>query len=113
MGGGVMMSMIKIQFRPPEPSWSLVYLVKRDNRLNLTKGFLSADMGCVVQGYLVNLGVIRKHTGSGHDRNLVVSFGGKPLNSEGPGHTVYQRCHLVAKPPVRGHVTCPYWQDTV
>ncbi|KAL0925395.1 hypothetical protein M5K25_003721 [Dendrobium thyrsiflorum] len=29
---------------------------------------------------------IREHTGSGHDCNLVESFGGKPPGSEGPGH---------------------------
>ncbi|KAL0916875.1 hypothetical protein M5K25_014424 [Dendrobium thyrsiflorum] len=30
--------------------------------------------------------VLGEHTGSGHDRNLVVSFRGKPPCSEGPGH---------------------------
>ncbi|KAL0917125.1 hypothetical protein M5K25_012172 [Dendrobium thyrsiflorum] len=29
------------------------------------------------------------HTGSGHDRNLVVPFGGKSLSSEDPGHNCF------------------------
>ncbi|KAL0910680.1 hypothetical protein M5K25_018757 [Dendrobium thyrsiflorum] len=86
---GMMMNPIKIPwFRRPGPSWSLVYLVRGGSRPNLTEGSLSAAMGCFVQGYLVDLGwifdAIGEHTGSGHDRNLVVSFGGEPPSSESP-----------------------------
>ncbi|KAL0919201.1 hypothetical protein M5K25_011284 [Dendrobium thyrsiflorum] len=63
---------------------SLVYLVKGGSRPNLTEGSLPAVMGCVVQGYLVDLGV--NHTGSGHNHNLVVSFGAEPPGSESLGH---------------------------
>ncbi|KAL0928708.1 hypothetical protein M5K25_000623 [Dendrobium thyrsiflorum] len=58
----------------------------RDSRPNLTEGSLSPAMGCVVQGYLVDLGAIGEHTGSDHDSNLMVPFGGKPPSSKGPGH---------------------------
>ncbi|KAL0915661.1 hypothetical protein M5K25_016094 [Dendrobium thyrsiflorum] len=71
------------------PSWSMVYLVRGDSRPNLTEGSLSAAMGCVVQGNLVDLEkmfVIGEHTGAGHNRNLVVLFGSKPSDSEGPSH---------------------------
>ncbi|KAL0917525.1 hypothetical protein M5K25_012591 [Dendrobium thyrsiflorum] len=30
-----------------------------------------------------------------------------------PVITVYLRCHLTAKPPVRGHVPCSCWQETL
>ncbi|KAL0907241.1 hypothetical protein M5K25_025798 [Dendrobium thyrsiflorum] len=87
MVGDAMMSPIKIPwFHSLGPLWSLVYLVRGGSRPNQTKGSLSAAMGCVVQGYLVNLGVIGELTGSSHDRNLVVSFGYKPPGSESPGH---------------------------
>ncbi|KAL0913955.1 hypothetical protein M5K25_017450 [Dendrobium thyrsiflorum] len=88
-GARVMMSLIKISwFRSRGSSGSLVYLVRGGSRPNLTEVSLSTTMGCVVQGYLVDLGfdVIREHTGSNHDRNLMVQFGGESLSSEGPGH---------------------------
>ncbi|KAL0928553.1 hypothetical protein M5K25_000446 [Dendrobium thyrsiflorum] len=57
MVGEWMMDPIKIPwFRHPGSSWSLVYLVRGGSRPNLTEGFLSAAMGCFVQGYLVDLG---------------------------------------------------------
>ncbi|KAL0907719.1 hypothetical protein M5K25_022150 [Dendrobium thyrsiflorum] len=76
MVGEWMMDPIKIPwFRRPGSSWSLVYLVRGGSRPNLTEGSLSAAMGFDAVG---------EHTGSGHDRNLVVPFGGKPPGSEGP-----------------------------
>ncbi|KAL0911105.1 hypothetical protein M5K25_019218 [Dendrobium thyrsiflorum] len=43
--GGMMLNLIKIPwFYHPGLSWSLVYLVRRDSRPNLTEGFLSAIM---------------------------------------------------------------------
>ncbi|KAL0905365.1 hypothetical protein M5K25_023778 [Dendrobium thyrsiflorum] len=57
MVGEWMMDPIKIPwFRRPGSSWSLVYLVRGGSRPNLTEGSLSAAMGCVVQGYLIDLG---------------------------------------------------------
>ncbi|KAL0910252.1 hypothetical protein M5K25_021215 [Dendrobium thyrsiflorum] len=57
MVGEWMMDPIKIPwFRHPGSSWSLVYLVRGGSRPNLTEGSLSAAMGCVVQGYLIDLG---------------------------------------------------------
>ncbi|KAL0923065.1 hypothetical protein M5K25_007110 [Dendrobium thyrsiflorum] len=82
MVGGVMMSPIKIPwFRRPEPSWSLAYLVRGGSRPNLTEGSLSTAIGCFVQGF----DAIGEYTSDDHDRNIMVPFGGKPPNSEGPG----------------------------
>ena len=59
MVGGMKTNPIKILwFRHPELSWSLVYLVSEGSRPNLTEGSLSAAVGCVVQGDLVNLGCL-------------------------------------------------------
>ncbi|KAL0918947.1 hypothetical protein M5K25_010997 [Dendrobium thyrsiflorum] len=82
-GGEWMMDPIKIRwFRRPGPSWSLVYLVRGGSRPNLIEGSLSAAMGFDTVGEL---------TGSGHDRNLVVPFGGEPPGSEGPGWSPRRR----------------------
>ncbi|KAL0922033.1 hypothetical protein M5K25_005992 [Dendrobium thyrsiflorum] len=114
MVGGMMISPIKIPwFRHPGPSWSLVYLVRGGSRPNLTEGSLSAAMGCVVQRYLVDWGgfcalsiisyqfitqifkAIGELTSSGHDRNLVVPFGGEPPGSEGPGSGGVALCYCL------------------
>ncbi|KAL0911308.1 hypothetical protein M5K25_019440 [Dendrobium thyrsiflorum] len=87
MVGEWMMDPIKIPwFRHPGPSWSLVYLVRGGSRPNLTEESLSAAMGCFVQGYLVDRGfnAIGEHTGAGHNRNIVMPFGGESPGSEGP-----------------------------
>ncbi|KAL0906155.1 hypothetical protein M5K25_024624 [Dendrobium thyrsiflorum] len=87
MVGGVMMNPIKIPwFRHPGSSWSLVYLVRGGSRPNLTEGSSSAAMGCFVRGYLVDRGfdAIGEHTGAGHNRNIVMPFGGESPGSEGP-----------------------------
>ncbi|KAL0918373.1 hypothetical protein M5K25_010377 [Dendrobium thyrsiflorum] len=76
MVGEWMMDPIKIPwFRHPGPSWSLVYLVRGGSRPNLTEGSLLAAMG---------FDVIREHTGAGHNRNIVMPFGGESPGSEGP-----------------------------
>ena len=57
MMGGMKTNPIKIPwFRHPGLSWSLVYLVSGGSRPNLTEGSLSAAMGCVLQGDLIDLG---------------------------------------------------------
>ncbi|KAL0924107.1 hypothetical protein M5K25_004914 [Dendrobium thyrsiflorum] len=76
MVGEWMIDQIKIPwFRHPGPSWSQVYLVRGGSRPNLTEGSLSAAMG---------FDAIGEHTGAGHDRNIVMPFGGESLGSEGP-----------------------------
>ncbi|KAL0917303.1 hypothetical protein M5K25_012358 [Dendrobium thyrsiflorum] len=76
MVGGMMMSPIMIPwFRRTGPSWSQVYLVKGGSRPNLTEGSLSAAMG---------FDVIGKHTGAGHNRYIVVPFGGRITQFRGP-----------------------------
>ncbi|KAL0912987.1 hypothetical protein M5K25_016413 [Dendrobium thyrsiflorum] len=88
MVGEWMMDPIKIPwFCRPGPSWSLVYLVRGGSRPNLTEGSLSAAMGCFVQGYLVDLGgfdVTKERIGSGHNRYIVVPFGGRTTRFRGP-----------------------------
>ncbi|KAL0925438.1 hypothetical protein M5K25_003767 [Dendrobium thyrsiflorum] len=85
MVGEVMMDPIKIPwFRRPGSSWSLVYLVRGGSRPNLIEGSLSAAVGCVVQGYLIDLGWMLEHTGADYDRNIMVPFCDKPPGSEGP-----------------------------
>ncbi|KAL0917946.1 hypothetical protein M5K25_013055 [Dendrobium thyrsiflorum] len=91
MKGEWMIDPIKIPwFRRPGSSWSLVYLVRGGSRPNLTERSLSGAMSSFVQGYLIDLrgrfDVVGELTGSGHNRNVVASFGGKPPDSEGPGH---------------------------
>ncbi|KAL0926133.1 hypothetical protein M5K25_004527 [Dendrobium thyrsiflorum] len=110
MVGEWMIDPIKIPwFRRPGPSWSLVYLVRGGSRPNLTEGSLSAAMGCFVQGYLVDLGfnAIGEHTGAGHNRNIVMPFGGKSPDDR----YIYLPLHasrlqnfgsLPASPPFRG-----------
>ncbi|KAL0920164.1 hypothetical protein M5K25_009281 [Dendrobium thyrsiflorum] len=94
------MDPIKIPwFRCPGPSWSRVYLVRGGSRSYLTEGSLSATMVASSKEF----DAIGELTGSSHNRNLV----------RAPIITVYLRCHLAAKPPVRGHVSCPYWQEIV
>ncbi|KAL0926313.1 hypothetical protein M5K25_002529 [Dendrobium thyrsiflorum] len=61
-----MMDPIKISwFHRPGPSWSLVYFVRGSSQTNLKEGSLSAVMGCVVQGYLVDLRCEGKEEGGG------------------------------------------------
>ncbi|KAL0910013.1 hypothetical protein M5K25_020934 [Dendrobium thyrsiflorum] len=101
MVGEWMMDPIKIPwFRHPGPSWSLVYLVRGVSRPNLTEGSLSAAMGCFVQGYHVDRGfdAIGEHTGAGHNRNIVMPFGGESPGSEGPEQNFG---NLPASPPFR------------
>ncbi|KAL0909145.1 hypothetical protein M5K25_023677 [Dendrobium thyrsiflorum] len=88
MMGEWMMDPIKIPwFCRPGPSWSLVYLVRGGSRPNLTEGSLSAAMGCFVQGYLIDLGAIGEHTGAGHNRYIVVPFGGRTTRFQrAPSH---------------------------
>ncbi|KAL0913064.1 hypothetical protein M5K25_016496 [Dendrobium thyrsiflorum] len=86
MVGEWMMDPINIPwFRHPGSSWSLVYLVRGGSRPNLTEGSSSAAMGCFVRGYLVDRGfdAIGEHTGAGHNRNIVMPFGGESPGSEG------------------------------
>ncbi|KAL0910005.1 hypothetical protein M5K25_020926 [Dendrobium thyrsiflorum] len=91
MEGEWMMDPIKIPwFRRPGPSWSLVYLVRGGSRPNLTEGSLSAAMG---------FDAIGEHTGAGHNRNIVMPFGGESLGSEGPGRNFGS---LPTSPPFRG-----------
>ncbi|KAL0917747.1 hypothetical protein M5K25_012833 [Dendrobium thyrsiflorum] len=76
MVGEWMMDPIKIPwFRRLGSSWSLVYLVRGGSRPNLTEGSLSAAIG---------FDAIGEHTGVGHNRNIVMSFGGESPGSEGP-----------------------------
>ncbi|KAL0910668.1 hypothetical protein M5K25_018744 [Dendrobium thyrsiflorum] len=75
MVGEWMMDSIKIPwFRHPGPSRSLVYLVRGGSRPNLTEGSLSAAMG---------LDAIGEHTGVGHNRCIVVPFGGRTTRFRG------------------------------
>ncbi|KAL0916511.1 hypothetical protein M5K25_014030 [Dendrobium thyrsiflorum] len=81
---------------------------------------VSSSRAIIVPG-LLRFSVIGEHTGSDHDLNIMVSFGGKPPGLEDPNHNRLPavsfsneslvRCHLVVKSPVRGHVSCPYWQE--
>ncbi|KAL0916216.1 hypothetical protein M5K25_013708 [Dendrobium thyrsiflorum] len=76
MVGEWMIDPIKIPwFRHPGPSWSLVNLVRGGSRPNLTEGSLSVAMG---------FDAIGEHTGAGHNRNIVMPFGGESPGSEGP-----------------------------
>ncbi|KAL0904257.1 hypothetical protein M5K25_026342 [Dendrobium thyrsiflorum] len=85
MVGEWMIDSIKIPwFHRPGPSWSLVYLVRGGSRPNLIEESLSAAMGWVIQGYLVDLGVIGEHTGDEHNRYIVVPFGGRTTRFIGP-----------------------------
>ncbi|KAL0912035.1 hypothetical protein M5K25_017978 [Dendrobium thyrsiflorum] len=62
----------------------------------------------------VGFDAIGKHTGAGHNRYIVVPFGGITTRFRGSRViTVYLQCHLAAKLPVRGHVPYPYWQEIV
>ncbi|PKU65289.1 hypothetical protein MA16_Dca026168 [Dendrobium catenatum] len=118
MVGEWMIDPIKIQwFRRPGPSWSLVYLVRGGSRPNLTEESLSAAMGCFVQGDLVDLGIDanKDRISFGHNRYFVVPFSGKTTRFRGPRVvvTVYPMVSFGGRPPVRGHVPHPYWQEIV
>ncbi|KAL0909760.1 hypothetical protein M5K25_020657 [Dendrobium thyrsiflorum] len=85
MVGEWMMDPIKIPwFRHPGPSWSLVYLVRGGSRPNLTEGSLSAAMGCFVQGYLVELGWMRRTGFPSHHvtKNVYRRFAGAPRTTK-------------------------------
>ncbi|PKU79980.1 putative ribosome-binding factor A, chloroplastic [Dendrobium catenatum] len=57
----------------------------------------------------------KKRNGAGHNRYIVVPFGGKTTRFRGPRVviTVYPAVPFGGRPPVRGHVPRPYWQEIV
>ncbi|KAL0927515.1 hypothetical protein M5K25_001690 [Dendrobium thyrsiflorum] len=91
MVGEWMMDPIKIPwFRRPGSSWSLVYLVRGGSRPNLTEGSLSAAMGCVVQGYLIDLGgAIWRRTTRFRGPRVITVYPAVPFSGKTAGN-----CHL-------------------
>ncbi|KAL0912222.1 hypothetical protein M5K25_018184 [Dendrobium thyrsiflorum] len=68
----------------------------------------------VVPGLLVREGFDAdgERIGSGHNRYIMVPFGGRTTRFRGPRVImVYSAVPFGAKPPVRGHIPRPYWQE--
>ncbi|KAL0918870.1 hypothetical protein M5K25_010916 [Dendrobium thyrsiflorum] len=67
----------------------------------------------MVSGLLSQRSVIGEHMGTGHNHNLVMSFGGKPPGSEDPDHNRLPTMPFGSKSPVRVHMPCPYWKEII